>query len=81
MKVNPGLVLPLKIKNKTTIMETQDINKEFTNRDNTWLVISVTPKNWDFFSDSIYSKDIKKSQNLGVMDASRKLSYETDPKK
>lgn len=46
-------------------------------QDNTWLVISITPKNWDFFSDSIYSKDIKKSQNLGVMDASRKLSYET----
>jgi hypothetical protein len=41
------------------------------------LVISITPKIWDFSSDSIYSKDIEKSQKMGVMDADRKLSYET----
>lgn len=46
-------------------------------QDHTWLVISITPKIWDFFSDSIYSKDIEKSQKMGVMDADRKLSYET----
>ncbi len=46
-------------------------------QDHTWLVISITPKIWDFFDDSINSKDIEKSQKMGVMDADRKLSYET----
>ena len=45
--------------------------------DHTWLVISITPKFYSFSCDSIYNKETKKLLNLGVMDADRKLSYET----
>ena len=44
---------------------------------NTWLVITDTPKSDDFFSDSYIIEGEKKSSHLGVMVTDHKLSYET----
>lgn len=48
--------------------------------DNTWLVITNTPKSVDFFSDSCIHNTVKKSTQMGVSVAGIKLSYETTNK-
>lgn len=45
--------------------------------DNTWLVITATPKIVDFFDFSINKKEGKKSTKMGDAVASIRLSYET----
>lgn len=47
---------------------------------NTWLVITNTPKNGNFFDDLLYKKEVKKLPKLGVLVADIKMSYQTDIK-
>ncbi len=47
---------------------------------NTWLVITITPKSYSFFDVLLYKKEVKKLQDLGVLVIGKKLSYETDVK-
>lgn len=47
---------------------------------NTWLVITITPKNGNFFDVLLYKKEVKKLPNLGVLVPGIKLSYQTDIK-
>ena len=44
---------------------------------NTWLVITLTPKNGNFFDVFLYKNEVKKLPNLGEKVAGIKLSYET----
>ena len=47
---------------------------------NTWLVITNTPKNGNFFDVFLYKNEVKKLPNLGVLVADIKMSYQTDIK-
>ena len=43
---------------------------------NTWLVITITPKNGNFFDDLLYKKEIKKLPFLGVFGREGKMTFE-----
>ena len=47
---------------------------------NTWLVITNTPKSYSFFDDLLYKKEVKKLYKLGVLVADIKMSYQTEIK-
>lgn len=47
---------------------------------NTWLVITNTPKNGNFFDDLLYKKEVKKLPKMGVLVADIKMSYQTEIK-
>lgn len=47
---------------------------------NTWLVITNTPKNGNFFDDLLYKKEVKKLPKMGVLVADIKQSYQTEIK-
>ena len=47
---------------------------------NTWLVITITPKNGNFFDVLLYKNEVKKLPNLGVLVPGIKMSYQTDIK-